>query len=163
MRNRSARPTADLVDDFADRLQSCELQFQRYGKLPGCSGQIATVSCFQDNLLVRDRLSEPGEGRVLVVDGAGSLGTALLGDRLAELGRVNGWSGVIVYGAIRDSAVIAEMDVAVKALGTNPRKSQKAGKGEVDVPVTFGTVTFVPGHWLVSDADGIVVCPEPFE
>lgn len=107
--------------------------------------------------MVRETLSHDSSGGVLVVDGHGSLRTALLGDRLAELGRSHGWNGVIIHGAIRDSAVIDEMDFGVKALGTNPRKSTKKRLGQLDVAVSFGCVTFQPGHWLYSDEDGIVV------
>jgi regulator of ribonuclease activity A len=149
--------TADLVDDFADEVQSCELQLRCFGRRKRFCGPISTVLCLEDNALVRESLSHDSPGGVLVVDGQGSLRTALLGDRLAELGRGHGWSGVIVHGAIRDSAVIDGMDFGVKALGTNPAKSAKAGAGLVDVAVAFGRVVFQPGHWLYSDEDGIVV------
>ncbi len=152
-----AVPTADLIDRHGEELQSCCLQFQRFGRRNAMSGAIKTLRCHEDNALVRTLLSEAGHGRVLVVDGGGSLRTALLGDQLAELGRQNNWSGVIISGAIRDSAEIDRLDFAVKALGSNPRKSSKTGAGEVDVTVSFGEVDFVPGHWLASDEDGIVV------
>src|SRR5690606_9552227 len=106
-------------------------------------------------------LSEPGKGDVLVVDAAASLHCAVVGDMIAKLALDNGWSGVIVYGAIRDSEQIDAMDFCVKALGTNPRKSGKNSLGLIDVPVTFGNMTFVPGQYLYSDADGIVVSAEP--
>lgn len=151
--------TADLIDTYADELQSCELQFRSFGKRKSFCGPISTVLCLEDNVLVRESLSRESSGGVLVVDGHGSLRTALLGDRLAELGRSHGWSGVIIHGAIRDSAVIDEMDFGVKALGTNPSKSAKKRQGQVDIPVSFGRVMFQPGHWLYSDEDGIVVAP----
>ena len=149
--------TADLIDAYADELQSCEVQFRSFGRRKSFCGPISTVLCLEDNALVRDSLSQDSSGGVLVVDGHGSLRTALLGDRLAELGRSHGWSGVIVHGAIRDSAVIDEMDFGVKGLGTNPRKSAKSRQGQVDIPVSFGHTIFQPGHWLYSDEDGIVV------
>ena len=151
------KATADLIDAYADELQSCELQFRSFGQRKSFCGPISTVLCLEDNALVRDSLSHDSSGGVLVVDGHGSLRTALLGDRLAELGRSHGWSGVIIHGAIRDSAVIDEMDFGVKALGTNPRKSAKTRQGQVDIAVSFGRVMFQPGHWLYSDEDGIVV------
>jgi regulator of ribonuclease activity A len=92
-----------------------------------------------------------------VVDGGGSLHTALIGDLIAALGRDHGWAGAIVHGAIRDSATIDTLDFGIKALGTNPRRSAKAGAGETDIPVSFGGVSFVPGQWLYSDEDGILV------
>ena len=115
------------------------------------------MRCFQDNALLKSVLSEPGEGRVLVVDGGGSLHTALIGDVIAGLGVDNGWSGLVVHGAVRDSVALGQLDLGLKALGTNPRKSSKTGAGERDVPVTFGGVTFAPGTELFSDPDGVLV------
>jgi regulator of ribonuclease activity A len=106
-------------------------------------------------------LSEPGSGRVLVIDGAGSLHTALVGDVIAELGRSNGWAGLIVNGAVRDAATLATLDIGIKALGTNPRKSAKSGAGERDVVVSLGGVDFTPGDLAFSDEDGIVVTTAP--
>jgi regulator of ribonuclease activity A len=110
-------------------------------------------------VLFRSVLAEPGAGQVLVVDGDGSLHAALVGDVVAGLALANGWAGLVIHGAIRDSAAIGQLELGVKALGTNPRRSAKTGEGEVDVPVTFGGVDFVPGHHLYSDEDGIVVSP----
>lgn len=153
--------TADLADREGAAVRSCDVQFRSYGGRAVFSGRIRTVTCFQDNALLKKVLSEPGEGQVLVIDGAGSVHTALIGDLIAELGRSNGWSGVVVNGAVRDSAVIGEMDFGVKALGTNPRKSTKNGDGVVDENVELGEITFVPGEYLVSDQDGVVVLSEP--
>lgn len=149
--------TADLMDDFQDELQSCTLQFRSYGRIEAFYGPCRTVKCRNDNVLVKQLMSTPGNGGVLVIDGAGSLETALMGDLIAELGRTNGWSGVVINGAVRDTVTIGTMDFGVKALGSNPRKSQKDGVGEVDVPVEFGTVRFKPGNWIYCDEDGIVV------
>jgi regulator of ribonuclease activity A len=149
--------TADLMDDFQDELQSCTLQFRNYGSVAAFYGPCRTVKCRNDNVLVKQLMTTPGNGGVLVIDGAGSLETALMGDLIAELGRTNGWSGVVIHGAVRDTVTIGTMDFGVKALGSNPRKSQKHGAGEVDVPVEFGTVCFEPGNWVYCDEDGIVV------
>ena len=121
---------------------------------PGGSG---TVRCFQDNALLKSVLSGPGAGGVLVIDGAGSLHTALVGDVIAELARSNGWAGLVVHGAVRDAAALRGIDIGIKALGTNPRKSTKTGAGERDVEISLGGVTFVPGEVAYSDDDGIVV------
>jgi len=150
-------PTADLVDEIGEGVRSCDVQFRDLGGRTEFSGRVSTVRCFQDNALLKSVLGEPGEGRVLVIDGDASVHTALVGDLIAELGRSNGWAGVVVHGAIRDSAVIATMDFGCKALGTNPRKSGKTGAGERDVTVSFGGVDFVPGDTLYADTDGIVV------
>jgi regulator of ribonuclease activity A len=149
--------TADLVDEHGEALQSCDLQFRQFGGRSRFHGPIRTVECFQDNLLVKQVLSEPGAGAVLVVDGAGSLHSALVGDLIAGLARDNGWAGVVVNGAVRDVAALRDLDVGIKALGSNPRKSAKEGAGQVDVPVTFGGATFRPGRHLYSDEDGVVV------
>jgi regulator of ribonuclease activity A len=108
-------------------------------------------------VLVKRVLGGPGDGAVLVVDGGGSLDTALLGDLLAAMGRDNGWSGVVVHGAVRDTVALGAIGFGVKALGSNPRKSAKQGAGEVDVPVSFGGADFRPGRWVYCDEDGIVV------
>ncbi|WP_425310793.1 ribonuclease E activity regulator RraA [Ammonicoccus fulvus] len=152
--------TADLVDEIGPDVRSCDTQFRTMGGREQFAGRIVTVRCHQDNALLKSILSEPGEGRVLVIDGGGSLHTALVGDVIAEIGRSSGWSGVVVNGAIRDSAIIREMEFGVKALGTNPRKSTKTGAGDRDVVVSLGGVDFVPGDVLYADADGIVVRSE---
>ena len=151
------RPTADLVDDIGPDVRSCDVQFRQFGGRTRFVGLITTVRCFQDNALLKSVLSEPGSGRVLVIDGAGSLHTALVGDVIAELGRSNGWAGLIVNGAVRDAATLATLDIGIKALGTNPRKSAKSGAGERDVVVSLGGVDFIPGDLAFSDEYGIVV------
>ena len=148
--------TADLFDAHPEA-QSCEVQFRRYGRRQAFSGSIRTVRCHEDNALVKQVLSGPGESRVLVVDGGASCRCALLGDVLGSLGVKNGWAGVIVHGAVRDVVALDALELGVKALGSNPRKAAKTGAGELDVPVRFGGATFTPGHWLYSDEDGILV------
>jgi regulator of ribonuclease activity A len=120
-----------------------------------------TVKVFEDNSLVRSALEESGEGRILVVDGGGSMRCALLGDQLAELAEENDWAGVIVNGCIRDSAAIAEIPIGVKAIGVHPLKSVKRGVGERDIPVRFAGVTFLPGHYIYADEDGLLVSEKP--
>lgn len=150
--------TADLLDDHGERAAVCLLQFRGFGARE-FSGRVATVRCPEHNVLLRRRLEEPGEGRVLVVDGEGSLRCALLGDRLARLGLDNGWAGVVVNGCVRDSALLDAVGLGVKALGTNPRPSGKEARGEVDVAVNFGGVIFQPGALLYADEDGVVLLP----
>jgi regulator of ribonuclease activity A len=151
------RPTADLVDHIGPDVRSCDLQFRQFGGRTEFAGPISTVRCFQDNALLKSVLSRPGAGGVLVIDGAGSLHTALVGDVIAELARSNGWAGLVVHGAVRDAATLRGIDIGIKALGTNPRKSTKTGDGDRDVEVTLGGVTFAPGDMAYSDDDGIVV------
>lgn len=149
--------TADLVDSIGADVRSCDVQFRQFGGHTQFAGPISTVRCFQDNALLKSVLSQPNEGGVLVVDGGGSLHTALVGDLIAELARSNGWAGLIVNGAVRDAAALRGLDIGIKALGTNPRKSTKTGDGERDIEVTLGGVTFLPGEIAYSDDDGIVV------
>jgi regulator of ribonuclease activity A len=148
--------TADLLDEHGERAAVCLLQFRAFGA-PAFSGRVATVRCPEDNVLLRRRLEEPGDGRALVVDGGGSFRCALLGDSLGRLALDSGWAGLVVNGCVRDSAALDVLGLGVKALGTNPRPSGKEGAGEVDVPVSFGAVTFEPGAMLYADEDGVVV------
>lgn len=152
--------TADLID-LDETLPSCNLQLRTFGRRTVMSGVISTIACYEDNALIKRRLSENGHGRVLVVDGGGSLRCALVGDVIAGMGADNGWAGIIVYGAVRDADLLDQMDFCVKALGTNPRKSGKTAKGSVDKPVSFGDVTFRPGEYVYSDRDGIVLAEGP--
>lgn len=155
----SSFSTADLVDEHGDALGVCDTQFRQFGKHRAFTGRVRTISCYQDNGLVRELLRTPGAGAVLVVDGGGSLHTALTGDLIAASAVENGWAGLVINGAVRDSALLAQLELGIKALGTNPRKSSKAKAGAVDVPVGFGGVTFTPGDLLYADDDGVVLLP----
>jgi len=149
--------TADLWDDPGHELDSCDTQFRSFGLRRTFSGPVRTVRCHEDNQLAKEVLSSPGNGAVLVIDGGGSLHAALVGDQLGEAAVANGWAGVVVHGAVRDAEALAGLDLGVKALGTNPRRSSKSGEGSIDVSVSFGGATFVPGAHLWADLDGIVV------
>jgi regulator of ribonuclease activity A len=149
--------TADLYDQFGESCYSCPQQFRNLGKRLRFAGRIRTVQCKEDNAILKKVLETPGEGDVLVVDGGGSLNAALIGDVIAALGARNGWSGVVIHGAVRDAAVLREIEFGVKALGTNPRKSKKEGVGSSDLLVSFAGIDFVPGHWIYCDEDGILV------
>lgn len=152
--------TADLYDEYEEKLQIASPMFNDYGGNLKFCGPASTVRVFEDNSLVRAALEEPGEGRVLVIDGGASLKCALLGDMLVELGKENDWAGIIVYGCIRDSAVIANIAIGVKALNTNPRKSVKKGTGERDVSVDFADVIISPGDYIYADEDGVIISAE---
>ncbi len=151
--------TADLDDQYGAELRVCDVQFRQYGGQRVFTGPVRTVSCHEDNGLLRDLVRAPGAGCVLVVDGGGSLHAALVGDVLAGAATENGWAGLVIHGAVRDSAALAGLGLGIKALGTNPRKSAKTGAGAVNVPVTFGGVTFQPGDVLHADDDGIALLP----
>jgi regulator of ribonuclease activity A len=115
------------------------------------------VRCHEDNVLVKHRVSEPGEGRVLVVDAGASYRCALVGDNVAGSALANGWAGIVLNGCVRDAEALAELAIGIKALGTNPKPSNKEGLGELDVAVTFGGCEFRPGDVLYADDDGVLV------
>jgi regulator of ribonuclease activity A len=153
--------TVDLVDAHQDRVRSCEVQFRQFGGRRSFSGPIRTIRTLEDNALIREVLSSPGEGAVLVVDGGGSLRVALVGDMIAALGVENAWSGLVIFGAIRDVGPLGTLPIGIKALGSNPMKSTKNRIGEIDAPVWFGGVVFNPGEMLYSDEDGVLVSATP--
>jgi regulator of ribonuclease activity A len=153
--------TADLCDAHEGKIRIAAPIFHSYGGKPAFCGPIATLKLFEDNGLVRKTLDTAGNGRVLVIDGGGSLRCALLGDQLAALAVRNGWAGVVVWGCIRDSVAIGTMDLGVLALATHPQKTVKKNLGEIEVSVSVAGVDFVPGEWLYADADGLIVSAEP--
>mmetsp|Transcript_5609 Transcript_5609/g.6215 ORF Transcript_5609/g.6215 Transcript_5609/m.6215 type:complete len:246 (-) Transcript_5609:103-840(-) len=153
--------TADLCDLYVSsptRLAVAEPgHFKDFGGIQAFSGQIETVRCFESNPMVRQTLSTPGEGRILIVDGGGSQRVAIMGDEIAKLASQNNWAGVIINGCIRDSKVIRTIPIGVKALNTHPLKSLKDYVGERGCAVSFAGVEFVPGYWVYADEDGIVI------
>jgi regulator of ribonuclease activity A len=153
--------TADLCDGHGATVRVAQPILKSYGGRARFCGVIATMQVFEDNVVIKERLATPGAGRVLVVDGAGSLNCALVGDVLAGLAVENGWTGIIVNGCIRDCAAIGRLAVGVLALATSPRRCEKRGGGTSDVALTFAGVTFTPGEYLYADEDGIVVSAGP--
>ena len=151
------RSTPDLCDTYPELVRVVDPMFINFGARERCGGQISTVKCFEDTSLVKQAVSEPGLGRVLVVDSGGSMRRACLGDMLADQASQNGWSGLVIYGCIRDVDEIMVTDIGVQALGLNPMKTEKKGLGERDVTVTFGGVSFKPNEFLYADNNGIIV------
>lgn len=148
--------TPDLCDDYPE-IQVVEPMFGNFGGKEAFGGEIVTVKCFEDNSVVKEQVATPGKGKVMVVDGGGSMRAALLGDLLAEKAVENGWEGLVIYGCIRDVDAIGETNLGVQALAAHPRKTDKRGLGDLNVPVTFGGVTFYPGHYIYADNNGVVV------
>lgn len=148
--------TPDLTDE-ASTARAIELQFGNYGAVKKFGGPAVTIKCHEDNSLVKDCVGEPGEGRVIVVDGGGSLRRALLGDMLAEQAANNGWAGLVINGAIRDVDEIGATALGVQALGTTPLKTEKLGMGQRDITVTFGGVSIAPGEYVYADNNGVIV------
>ena len=152
--------TADLSDEHTDEVQIVSPGLKNFGGKTRFRGPIVTVKSFNDNSKVRELIWSPGEGRVLVIDNEASMSCAMLGDMMAARAIENGWAGVVINGCIRDSVDIAGMDIGVKALATNPLRSVKEGRGEVDIELQFLGATFRPGEYLYSDEDGILLSSE---
>ena len=150
--------TADLYDEHIGQVDVCLPVFKSFGQKARFYGEIVTIKCFEDNALVGDILrQENGKGKVLVIDGGASLRCALVGDKIAEAAVKNKWEGIIVYGCIRDSAVINTMNIGIRALNTNPTKTVKRKTGLLNETVNFANVTFQPGAYVYVDEDGILV------
>lgn len=148
--------TPDLSDANPD-LRVLAAGFRSFGGKEAFSGQVVTVSCFEDNSLVKELSTQPGEGRVVVVDGGGSLRKALLGDMIAEAYVKNGWAGLVIHGAVRDVEILRTLDLGVQALGSIPVRTEKRGLGDQDVPLAFGGISIRPGDFLYADLNGVVV------
>jgi regulator of ribonuclease activity A len=152
--------TTDLCDAHPEQIRVLAPIFLSFGGLARFCGPIETLKIFEDNALVRTALSEAGLGRVLVVDGGGSLRCALLGDQLGELAVKNGWAGIVVYGAIRDTVALKKLPLGIKALASHPLKSIKRGEGQRGLILEFAGVQLTPGHWLYADEDGVIAAPQ---
>jgi regulator of ribonuclease activity A len=152
----TAISTPDLTDENPGA-SAIELQFGNYGAVKQFAGSAVTIKCHEDNSLVKACVGEPGEGRVIVVDGGGSLRRALLGDMLAEQAASNGWAGLVINGVIRDVDEIACTELGVQALGTTPLKTEKLGMGQRDITIAFGGVEIAPGDYIYADNNGVIV------
>jgi len=153
----------DICDEFIDEISVLEPLFADFGGKEKFGGEIATIKCFEDNSLVGDAVRSPGAGRVLVVDGGGSLRHALLGDLLAAAAVENGWQGLLINGCVRDVEILESIDLGVKALNIYPVKTEKRGEGRMNVNVTFAGTTIRPGSYLYADANGVVIAARNLE
>lgn len=150
----------DLCDEHEDKVQILAPIFKDFGAQLTFWGKVVTVRCHEDNSKVRELLATPGTGKVLVVDGGGSLNRALMGDQVAAMAMENGWAGLVINGAIRDVAAISAMALGVKALAASPMKTEKHDVGDIDIPVTFAGVTINPGDYIYADINGIILASE---
>lgn len=150
---------ADICDWKGESVNYCDsFPFRHFSRTTKFSGPIETIKCFEDNSRVKEILSTPGHGKVLVVDGGGSTRRALLGDLIAESAVMNGWSGVLINGVVRDSDLLARVrELGICAIGTNPRKSDRRGLGTIGEKVDFSGLSFRPGEFVYVDSDGIIV------
>lgn len=147
----------NLCDQHGDALQVADPLFHNFGGKPLFYGQAVTLSCYEDNSLVRELVTRPGQGRVMVIDGGGSLRRALLGDQLAIKAAEQGWEGILIHGAVRDVGTLATLALGVKALAACPVKTEKRGQGELDAVVSFAGMTIHPGDYVYADLNGVLV------
>ena len=152
--------TPDLCDAYPELVQVVEPMFSNFGGRDSFGGEIVTLKCFEDNSLVREQSEQNGKGKVLVVDGGGSLRNALIGDMIAENAVKNGWEGVIIYGACRDVDALAQLDIGVVTLGCVPIKSVRRDEGQLNIDIEFGGVIFRPGEYVYADNNGIISAPK---
>jgi regulator of ribonuclease activity A len=150
----------DICDQYIDEVSVFDPVFRDFGGKQRFGGEIVTIKCFEDNSLVAETVRQPGHGRVIVVDGGGSLRRALLGDLLAAAAVENGWAGLVVNGCVRDVEILATLDLGVKALAACPVRTDKRGEGQRDVPLRFAGAMMEPGHFLYADANGVVVAKQ---
>lgn len=151
----------DLCDKYEEHVDVADPIFRDYGGRTVFGGQIVTIKCHEDNSLVKKWLAKPGNGKVLIVDGGGSLRRSLLGDQLAAKAVANGWNGIVINGALRDVEVLADLDIGIKALNAIPLKTEKRGLGEQGLAVRFAGVRLIPGAYVYGDLNGLIVSDEP--
>jgi len=149
--------TPDLYDEHLEDVQTLMPMLDHFGGIESFCGQVVTVKCFEDNSVVKSQAAEPGDGRVMVVDGGGSLRCALMGDQIALTAHKNGWAGILINGCVRDVVDMMSMEFGIMAIASTPRKSTRRGEGQLDIPIHFGDVTFHPGDWVYADLNGVLV------
>ncbi len=153
--------TSALCDIYLDQVDVVEPMFSNFGGCASFAGQITTVKCFEDNGLIRETLEQDGVGRVLLVDGGGSLRRALIDAELAALAEENEWEGIVVYGCVREVDELEDMSIGIQAMASIPVGANNQGIGEVDLPVNFGGVTFLPEDYIYADNTGVILSQEP--
>ena len=155
--------TSELCDMYIDVVDVVEPMFSNYGGCSSFGGSISTIKCFEDNGLIAESLQEDGEGKGLSVDGGGSLRRALLDASIAEIAVANNWEGIIIYGTVRDVDALEELDIGIQAIASIPVGADSNSVGEVEIPVNFGGVTFLPGDHIYADNTGVILSPEPLD
>ncbi|PTQ88388.1 ribonuclease E activity regulator RraA [Agitococcus lubricus] len=151
--------TPDLCDAYPT-VRVITPMFKNFGGRQSFGGQVVTVKCFEDNSRVKELLATDGKGKVLVVDGGGSLRCALLGDLIGDSAVKYGWEGVVIYGCVRDVDALAQLDLGVQALAAMPLKSVRKGVGEVGISLSFGGVTIQDGEYIYADNNGVIVADQ---
>lgn len=155
--------TSELCDLFADSVDVVEPMFVSYGGRSSFGGQLVTVKCYEDKGIIESTLQQNGAGKVLLIDGGGSLRRALIDLPLAELALDNEWEGIICYGSVRDVDALEDLELGIQAVASIPVGAPAEGLGEVDIPVNFGGVTFLPEDHVYADSTGVILSPEPLD
>lgn len=135
--------------------------FRDFGVPRAFCGPVQTVRALEDNSRVREAVASPGEGRVLVIDGGGSMRRALVGGNLAQAAARNGWAGLVIDGCVRDAAELRAAGIPIRALALVPLRTAKRGHGEAGEPVQIQGVRVRPGDWFYADEDGMLVADRP--
>jgi regulator of ribonuclease activity A len=157
MNKPTARSICDLCDDFPDEVQAAEPILRNFGGADAFRGEVVTVQCYEDNAVLAEVLNEAGAGRVLVVDGGGSLTRALVGGKMGARAVANGWAGIVVHGAVRDVEELQPLPIGVLAVGICPMRPNKSGAGRRDAPLRFAGASIRPGQWVYVDRNGLIV------
>ena len=155
--------TSELCDLFADSVDVVEPIFASYGGILSFGGEVTTVKCYEDRGLIDRALSEPGDGKVLLIDGGGSTRRALVDAQSAQVAMDNNWEAIICYGSVREVDALAELDIGVLAVSSVPVNAESEGTGDIDIPVNFGGVTFLPEDHVYVDSTGVILSPEPLD
>lgn len=155
--------TSALCDIYQDQVDVVEPMFTNFGGLNSFAGQVTTVKCFEDNGIIRSLLQEDGTGRVLLIDGGGSLRRALIDADIAVMAEENNWEGIVVYGCVREVDELEEIEIGIQAMASIPVGANQANIGDIDVPVNFGGVTFLPEDFIYADSTGIILSQEALD
>ncbi|PMO52841.1 ribonuclease E activity regulator RraA [Vibrio breoganii] len=155
--------TSALCDVYLDQVDVVEPMFSNFGGSASFAGQVTTIKCFEGNGLIRSVLEQDGQGRVLLIDGGGSLRRALIDAEIASLAEENEWEGLVVYGSVREIDELEDMSIGIQALASIPVGASQTDVGELDVPVNFGGVSFLPEDYLYADNTGIILSQEPLD
>ncbi|WP_100754153.1 ribonuclease E activity regulator RraA [Vibrio salilacus] len=155
--------TSALCDIYMEQVDVVEPMFSNFGGCASFAGQVTTVKCFEDNGLIRQLLEQDGLGRVLLIDGGGSLRRALVDAEIASLAEENDWEGIVVYGCVREVDELEDMSIGIQAIASIPVGATAQGIGEFDIPVNFGGVTFLPEDYLYADNSGVIISQEPLD
>lgn len=155
--------TSLLCDLYADTIDVVEPLLTNFGGRNSFAGEVVTIKCFESVGLIYKTLVQNGAGKVLLIDGGGSLRRALVNSDIAELAVENDWEGIIVNGCVREVDFLEELEIGIQAITAIPVGGEDNDIGEVNVPVNFAGVTFLPEDIVYADSTGIILSPEPLE